>query len=472
MSGRRGQFRVGWHDATLRNEAYSPDTLTDLTCARSRLSYGSKVRHRRRFLRIHAAFDQLADQFSPNRSDRCQTWIFQGSPQIYDVKTAIRELNEFHWLVRQHKSAIRVGDLVYIWASGPDGGLLGTGTVLTEATECEQPEAEKQYWINQPEERVEPRIRIKREQIFEQPITRQELIKSNQGSLNFSLLRAPQGTNFSVNKNEAQILNQITADRPTIEQTLRRYADQNVVFQGAQRGALYAITDVDETGFSVDRLSALMEPQRCTIDAYYRAVDQVRSQGGNVDLKDFASNTVAQKIGVLQGAAIDLSLDHRSVIDLKTTNPALLKHFCQLLGGLNVDQSSVGAKPRLYKPAMMACLIEAIGDGAISENRIDFDFIEPRFIEKLNELGQDGGSQQAAYAFFYLANDLFWMLAYKDVHDRIEPSRISPKSISRPSAVCDVKRRLLVAFTKTRQSPSLSRRPRCQMVARSKTAKD
>ena len=60
-----------------------------------------------------------------------KTWIFQGNPQIYDVSVAIKSLDKFHWSVRQHKADIKIGDLVYIWVSGPDGGLLGSGIVET-----------------------------------------------------------------------------------------------------------------------------------------------------------------------------------------------------------------------------------------------------------------------------------------------------------------------------------------------------
>ena len=353
-----------------------------------------------------------------------KTWIFQGSPQIYDVESAIKSLDQFHWSVRQHKADVKIGDWVYIWVSGPEGGLLGSGIVETEVEETEENELEKQFWVKQPKESVEPRVRIKKHRVFEVPIKRLDLV--NEPNLkNLSLLRAPQGTNFAVREKEAETLRQMTSQRPTINEVANRYAGGNVVFQSTQRGAQYSITDVDENGFSVNRLTAT-EPQRCTFDSYDRAVDQVKSHGGNIDLKDFVSNTVAKKVGVLQGPAIDLALDRRSVIDV-SLEADLLKHFCGLLSGLSVDQSS-GA-PKLYKPVLMACVIEAIGEGDLTENKIDFDFIEPRFIEKLNELGQDGGSQQAGYAFYYLTNDLFWMLSYKNLESRIEPSRISPTSI-------------------------------------------
>ena len=54
-----------------------------------------------------------------------RVWIFQGNPKIYDVQNALKELDVFHWTLRQHKSEVLPGDLVYIWASGESGGLLG-----------------------------------------------------------------------------------------------------------------------------------------------------------------------------------------------------------------------------------------------------------------------------------------------------------------------------------------------------------
>lgn len=352
------------------------------------------------------------------------TWIFQGNPQHYDVRGAVEQLDIFHWNVRQHKSNIAIGDLVYVWASGPTGGLLGAGIVDSEVQELEESDAEKKFWTSPPESFVSPKVRIKKIAFFDSPIVREQL-NAEPGLAKLSLLKIPQGTNFAVSESEAQILKLLTMKRPTLQDTVIRYAEQNVVFQSAQRGASYSISDVDGTGFSVNRLSA-NEPHRCTFAAFERAVAAVRSNADTLDLREFASNTVAEKVGFLQGPGIELSLDRRNVIDVRNEVP-LREHFCQRLMALNVDQSS-GA-PKLYKPAMLACVIEAIEKGELSNNRIDFDFIEPRFIEKLSELGQDGGSQQAAYAFYYLANDLFWMLAYHDVQSRIESSRISPTSV-------------------------------------------
>lgn len=352
------------------------------------------------------------------------TWIFQANPQHYDVRGAVEQLDVIHWNVRQHKSNITIGDLVYVWASGPTGGLLGVGIVDSEVQDLEESDAEKSFWTSPPESFVSPKVRIKKIAFFDPPIVREQLIAEPELA-KLSLLKIPQGTNFAVSESEAQILRQLTMERPTIQDSVTRYAEQKVVFQSAQRGASYSISDVDGTGFSVNRLSA-NEPHRCTFAAFERAVAAVRSNDGTLDLREFASNTVAEKVGFLQGPGIELSLDRRNVIDVRNEVP-LREHFCQRLMALNVDQSS-GA-PKLYKPAMLACVIEAIEKGELSNNRIDFDFIEPRFIEKLSELGQDGGSQQAAYAFYYLANDLFWMLAYHDVQSRIESSRISPTSV-------------------------------------------
>lgn len=419
---RKTQFRLGWLDASQNGSTYSPGTLNDLTWRnlgyRMGLNFGDVNEGE-----VESTYELLADRFAdPKKSAR--TWIFQGNPQYYDVRAAMKQLEEFNWEVRTYKSDIKIGDVVYIWEAGSDGGLLGSGVVISDVREAAESEAEKQFWVEQPDLESKPRVLIKRTQIFDQLITRDDL-KDEPGLSQLSLLRNPRGTNFPVTENEAKILERLTLDRPSIEKSVQRYADENVVFRSVQQGKLYSISGVDSTGFSVERLEA-DKPHRCTFAAFHRAVEQVKSQGGSVSYHDFSSNTVAEKVGLIQGPGLDMSPDRRNIIDVSDES-TLLKHFCRLLSSLGVDQSS--GTPKLYKPVMMACLIEAIGTGEISDNQIDFDVLEPRFIEKLNELGQSGGSQQAAFAFFYLASDLFWILSYEDVQSRIEPSRISPKSI-------------------------------------------
>ena len=59
-------------------------------------------------------------------------WIFQGNPKYYDVVGAVEALDELSWAANQYPKQIKKGDKAYIWLSGSDGGIIGTGTILCD----------------------------------------------------------------------------------------------------------------------------------------------------------------------------------------------------------------------------------------------------------------------------------------------------------------------------------------------------
>ena len=237
----------------------------------------------------------LDDGYTTTMSETKNTWIFQGSPQIYDVKSAIQSLDNFHWSIRQHKAKVQIGDLIYIWASGPDGGLLGTGIVETEVQEVEEHESEKKFWIKQPEEGIEARVRIKKIKVFEEPIRRSDL--TNEPTLaQLSLLRAPQGTNFAVTEQEARILEQMTAQRPTIEKLKFWWVNQGQTYtEEREEGIIWAPKE-NKAGRSQHHWENVAKVKEGDIVFHY----------ANGDIKSISSVTEPgqshQKPGALEGA--------------------------------------------------------------------------------------------------------------------------------------------------------------------------
>ena len=74
-----------------------------------------------------------------------QAWIFQSSPDQYDLPAALSELREFTWLANQSPNEIRPGDRVYLWETGHDAGILAVGTILTGAAQLEESDQERKF---------------------------------------------------------------------------------------------------------------------------------------------------------------------------------------------------------------------------------------------------------------------------------------------------------------------------------------
>lgn len=79
---------------------------------------------------------------------------------------------------------------------------------------------------------------------------------------------------------------------------------------------------------------------------------------------------------------------------------------------------------------MLAAVIRAIDAGDLTENCIDFDRMLPRFLGQLTEWNAAGGVEQAAYAFFHLSRETFWLLSYRQPREAATlAGRVSPKAI-------------------------------------------
>jgi hypothetical protein len=141
-----------------------------------------------------------------NTSKTNNAWIFQGNPNLFDLRSALSELEQFTWLVNQHKDKIRSGDRVFFWESGNESGILGTGIIISEPKMQEENPKERIFNIDDSKfEGEQFRVLIEVEIFFKNPILRKQLIKYPELN-NLSILRHSQGTNFPVTTEEAEFL--------------------------------------------------------------------------------------------------------------------------------------------------------------------------------------------------------------------------------------------------------------------------
>lgn len=190
---------------------------------------------------------------------------------------------------------------------------------------------------------------------------------------------------------------------PSFLDVMRWYAEQKIVFLSPNRQRRYVISKVDDTGCEVRRLDA-DESERVTESAYKAKCQWLHDQGGNAS-RAHLDNTVARHICYSQGPNLGLSADKKDIVLLEGAHAAT-DHLISLVESIS--------SPQLYKPVILALAIEAIGTGELAENRLTFDWIVPRFLTRMEQLGREVTEQQAAEGFGRLAGDLFWMHAYHD----------------------------------------------------------
>jgi len=195
----------------------------------------------------------------------------------------------------------------------------------------------------------------------------------------------------------AVILKRKNHDPVTVEfaDIIKLYHNEGIVFRSATQGVRYYISTIDETGCTVTRIDA-NEPERVTFEAYTTKRKMVEENGGQYRFNDLDS-TAAKRSTYLQALPFGLSADHETILDLSDESKGL-QILIDVIRNLNVDRSS--GEPRLYKPAVVYCVVEGIDKGELPENKIQFEWVSKKFKGKMRALGEEVGDDQAAMAFF------------------------------------------------------------------------
>ena len=155
-----------------------------------------QVGHYKKPLELYAEF--MKDYF------QVKTWIFQGNPKRYNIIEAIKNLKEIEWRTPQHSTKIKKGDKVYIWMSGPGGGIVATGTVKCNPVD-RRPDQDDPYLLGHSldtEIHKAVDIIITRNLFECWHIIPRSILKENPDTCGLAILSQPQSTNFAITMEE------------------------------------------------------------------------------------------------------------------------------------------------------------------------------------------------------------------------------------------------------------------------------
>ena len=136
-------------------------------------------------------------------------WIFQGNPKIFDFKTALRNDLLTDWTVSSHKKSIKVGDKVIIWITGSKSGCYSIAEV-TSAVHKRTPSPDDHLWKEKNSSESKANIKILHN-LVDSPILK-DALKDIKDLANFNA--GNQGTNFSANKKQFDILLNMINKKP------------------------------------------------------------------------------------------------------------------------------------------------------------------------------------------------------------------------------------------------------------------
>lgn len=148
-------------------------------------------------------------------------WVFQCNPNQYDLRGALNELKELTWRVTSYKTQIHTDDIVYLWESGNDAGIVAIGKVLTDPGDFPESEDEKKFYVTEDRETKskQSKVRVSIEQVLKNKIKRQDLL-SHPVLKSLLILKQPHSTNFAVTEEESLALEELAYPSPMPVYTL------------------------------------------------------------------------------------------------------------------------------------------------------------------------------------------------------------------------------------------------------------
>jgi hypothetical protein len=156
------------------------------------------------------AFLQFQEVGTGLNGRSAKAWLFQSNPVLYDLRGALRSLQEQVWSVSRYAKEIKTGDRVYLWEAGKRGGIAGVAEIIEPAHLQSEP-PEQLPFAKSAEvfagDRLRTRLRISK--VIEPVIPRQSIISTPELSA-LGILRCSRGTNFRLSLDQWQALNSLT----------------------------------------------------------------------------------------------------------------------------------------------------------------------------------------------------------------------------------------------------------------------
>jgi hypothetical protein len=128
-------------------------------------------------------------------------WVFQGNPDVYDFKTALKENLLTDWSIRAHKNKIAVGDKVIIWLTGDKSGCYALADITSEP-QIKESSPDDHLWKENQGNDLKANLKITHN-LIDNPIGKSMISELTE------LKVGNQGTNFSATKDEYETVRRL-----------------------------------------------------------------------------------------------------------------------------------------------------------------------------------------------------------------------------------------------------------------------
>ncbi|HEY0696880.1 MAG TPA: EVE domain-containing protein [Micromonospora sp.] len=146
--------------------------------------------------------------------EQARVWFFQSNPKLYDIEAALAALDRIWWRVPQYTAEIHTGDVVALWRSGRDAGVVGLGRVVAEPQVRPMDPAEMPF-VREPEE-VADNVTRALVRVMAVPFVPKERVRAIAELQQHQVVIAPMGTVFPVSTAEWAALSKLLPAAPAL----------------------------------------------------------------------------------------------------------------------------------------------------------------------------------------------------------------------------------------------------------------
>lgn len=165
---------------------------------------------------------------------RC--WFLQANPKLYDIDAALASLKHIWWQVPQYTSEVHVGDVVVIWRSGSDAGVIGVGRVVDEPQlRAVVDDAERPFVRVASDAAPSTQARIA---VRATPFVAKAAVAALGALAEHTIIRAPMGTVFPIDDDDWSALSAVVTAPPPVEDAASLELPQAFAWRQRAKGVL------------------------------------------------------------------------------------------------------------------------------------------------------------------------------------------------------------------------------------------
>jgi hypothetical protein len=148
-------------------------------------------------------------------------WLFQSNPKYYEIRRALRETDSIMWSTMQDRKRMRVGDRVFIWESGPTGGIIAVGEIGDLPRLL--PEDPDPFTIDREKlGGTKYRVPVNTLRVLDPIVSRASLL-AHPILKDLTIFKFANATNYPLTEEQEKALNELTGNVVPLDRDVRRF---------------------------------------------------------------------------------------------------------------------------------------------------------------------------------------------------------------------------------------------------------